>query len=219
MELTEIRETVKILGNVRTVKEIDNQQFEDRSKKLSDRTSDYAANKIPDKATSEIPRAFLEGDPSKAYINLIELRSGRSLSDKTGPFKHSVPLIDIENQQSHFSQIYRNYNRSFLRTMGGNPGLDLKKIYVFGGCVEAALRELGCREFILHKNKLIDESPTAYSINTHLRLIYSVSAQESLKPKLSADLLRCGYLPVLKEFIHSSYVLHILESIVFDTRD
>ena len=201
---TEIRETVRALGNVRSANEIDNQLFEDRTKKLFDRTFDYYNNKIPKSAASEVPRAFLEGDPSKAYNNLIELRSGRSLTDQSGPFRPSSVLVDIENEQSHFSKIYRNYNGSLTSAL---QGFEFCENYLSGGCVEAGLRELGSCEFIKYRDKPFTESPTARAINIHLCLLYNVSSRESLKPRLSAELQRSGYFPILREFTRSAYVL------------
>ena len=102
MEPLQILETVSTFGNVRTLSEIDNQQFRNHLEKLVDTTLKYCQNKIPEPAASEIIRAFLEGDPSKAYINMVELRSGRSLGDQSGPLSHSAVPVDLENKQSHF---------------------------------------------------------------------------------------------------------------------
>ena len=73
----EVRETVRALGNVRTVNEINNQNFENLTKKLAYTILKLSQNKIPEPEASEVIRAFLNGDPSKAFCRLAELRSGK----------------------------------------------------------------------------------------------------------------------------------------------
>ena len=201
MEPAEIRETVRKIWSARSVKEIDNQNFQDQVGQLGDTTYEYFQNKIPERAGSEMIAAFLSGNPSKAYRRLVELRSGRSLGD----LRESAESVaaDIENRQSHFTFIYCNFNSSLLNAMNE----DVRSAFLSGGCIEAALFELKCREFIQHKNRSCSESPTAKSISVHLGLIYNVSNSDALKGKLAEELQKNRYFQTLKEFTRSVYVL------------
>ena len=129
MKPTEIRETVRKIGSVRSVKEIDNQNFYDQVDKLFDTTLEYLHNKIPEPAASETVAAFISGDPSKAYRRLVELRSRRSLGD----LRESAESVaaDIENRQSHFSFIYCNFNSSLLNAMNE----DVRSARLSRGCM------------------------------------------------------------------------------------
>ena len=203
-KLYKIRRTVLKIGRAKTVKEIDNQKIEFRVTDMCIVIIDCNHNKIKEPAASEMIAAFLSEDPSKAYRNLVELRSGRSLCDQSGSVRQTAVLIDLESKNSHFSVVYRNFNSSFQNSMVRRS--NVMSLYVFGGCIEAALRELRSMDFKYHKNDSPEESPTAASICRHLGLIYSVSAETSLKQQLRAELQKNSYFPILSEFVLSKYV-------------
>ena len=199
---TEISGIVTFIWWVRTVKEIDNQTFSEEVHKLCATTSEYSNNSLSESESTELIDAFLLGDPSKAFCRLAELRSGRSLCDR-----HSA-AIDIENEQSDFSFIYCNFISSFLNAMSLND--EVSRAFLDGGCIEAALRELRSKEFIQHKKKSSGESRTAFANSSHLELIYSVSYELKLKERLTEELQRFGYIPILREYSRSAYVPFIL---------
>ena len=203
MQLEEIREIVLKIGRVRTAQELNNQDFSKLVENLCLTILACDQNKIPEPAASELIAAFLSGDPSKAYRNLVELRSGRSLCDQSDSVGHSALPVDLD-KNSYFSFVYRNFNSSYGNSMSRRP--NVKSLYLSSGCIEAALRELRSMDFKMHKNDSPAESPTAASICHHLGLIHSVSSVQSLQPQLCAELQRLSYLPVLREFTLSKYV-------------
>ena len=204
MKPAEMRETVQTIWRVRSAQELDNRKMEKRVRRLFDVVLDCSQKQIAEPAASQYIDAFLSGNPSKAYRNLVELRSGRSLSDQSDQVGVSAVPVDLDNKDSHFSVIYRKFTISYLNSMP-RPA-DLYRLYLSGGCVEAALRELNSAEFKEHKNDSPDESRTAWSIRTHLGLIYNVSTQPTLQPQLCAELQSHSHVPVLKEFTLSKYV-------------
>ncbi len=210
MKPTEVREIVFKIGSVRSVKEIDNQNFRDQVETLLDTTLEFGHKKIPEPAASEFVAAFLSGDPSKAYRRLVELRSGRSLGD----LRESAESVagDIENRESHFSFIYCNFNSSFGNVMSGTE--DVKSVFLSGGCIEAALFELSTKEFIEHKNKSSEKSPTVNAIGIHLSLIYNVSCSNSLKGILAEELQKNRYFGTIIEFTRSKYVQLCLQVVL-----
>ena len=211
----EIRKTVLMIGRVQTAVVINNPTIHSLVSKMCDTTLEYGLKKIPEPAASELIAAFLSGDPSRAYRNLVEMRSGRSLCDQSGRHRQITVPIDLEKRKSHFSFIYRDFNSSYLNSMVRR--LDVCSSYLSGGCVEAALFELRSIDFKKHKNNSLEESPTAAAIAVHLSLIYNVSIQPSLKAQLCAELQRHNYFPVLREFALSKYVhLHIIRLSAFE---
>ena len=207
MKSAEIKETVKKIGSVRSVNEIDNQNFGAQVGKLCHVTLEYFQNKFQEPAAAEIIAAFLSGEPSKAYRRLVELRSGRSLGEQTVSSRSAA--ADIEDTRSHFSFIYRNFNSSFLNAMRSE---DVRNAFLNGGCIEAALGELSCKEFTERKNKSREESPIAKAIGTHLLLIYNVSNSDSLKGKLAEELKKYRYFHTIKEYARSAYDSRLLLS-------
>ena len=203
-KLYKIRRTVLKIGRAKTVKEIDNQKIEFRVTDMCIVIIDCNHNKIKEPAASEMIAAFLSEDPSKAYRNLVELRSGRSLCDQSGSVRQTAVLIDLESKNSHFSVVYRNFNKAFQNSMARRA--DVKSLYLSGGCMEAALLELSSIDFKEHKNDSPEESPTAEAISIHLLLIYNVSTTLSLKEKVYAELQKNNYFPVIKEFALSKYI-------------
>ena len=77
MKPDEIVETLGKIRNAKSIKELDNQEFRDQMKRLADTTVEYCDKKIPEPDASEIPLAFLRGEPDKVLAKLVEFRSGR----------------------------------------------------------------------------------------------------------------------------------------------
>ena len=78
---SEITETVRAIGRARTAQELDNQNMQNLAERMCHATVAFNRDEIPEPAASVLIAAFLSGDPSKAYRNLVELRSGKSLGD------------------------------------------------------------------------------------------------------------------------------------------
>ncbi len=98
----EIRATVQTIGKVRSAKELDNLRMRKRVQQLFDNMDEFYEHKIPEPAASEFIATFLSGEPAKAYINLVELRSGRSVGD---PLSHSLFMwtSKTDSRTSHSS--------------------------------------------------------------------------------------------------------------------
>ena len=199
----ELRETVEMIGRVRSAQELDNLNMRNRVRLLFDVVQKCSQKKIAEPAASQFIKAFLSWNPSKAYRNLVKLHSGRSLCDHLSLSETAVPL-DLEDQQSDFSIIYRDFNSSYLNAMTRRP--DVCDRYRAESCVEAALWELSTTDYKQHRDDSPAESSTAHSIVTHLLLLYKVSTGLSLEMQRRVELKKKSYFPILKEFTLSRYV-------------
>ncbi len=204
MKPAEMRETVQMLWRVRSAQELDNRNMEKRVRQMFGVVEKCNQKKIAEPAASQYIDAFLSGNPSKAYRNLVELRSGRSLSDQRDPPRQTPVPVDLENKKSPFSFLYRNFNSTFMNTMSGRSVVCSR--YRSGGCVEAALRELSTTDFRQQRDRSPAESPTATSIVTHLALLYNSSIELSLKEQRRAEQKKVSYFPIIKEFALSRSV-------------
>ncbi len=198
-----IAESVSKISKAKFIEEIDTETFSKQMWKVVDFAEEYSQRMIPEPELSQIPRAFVRGEPATAFIVLIEFRSGRSLRDLNRTGRPSKRPVDME-QKSAFALVYCNFLGSFMAFMNRNE--DVKQVFLVGGCVPAALSELDSLQFAQHRDESPAESLTARAISSHLTLLYNVSIRPAMRAELFQDLHRYEYFPILKRYPLSRYM-------------
>ena len=199
----QISESVMKISRTKSIEEIDTEIFSQQMKKVHALSVEYFRRKIPEPELSEIPRAFLRGEPATAFIVLIEFRSGRSLRDLNRTDRPSKRPVDLE-QKSAFALVYCNFLAALMNCMLRSE--DLCREYLQGGCVPAALSELDSLQFAQNRDESPAESLTAKAISFHLTLLYNVSCESALRAELFKEFQRHGYFPIIKRYTLSKYV-------------
>jgi len=203
IEPREINFLLERVLNAKSAQELDSEAFSRQMMRLSSTTFECSGKKIPEPAASEIIIAFLQGHPGAALCRLVELRSGRSLTDQT---TFGLP-VSIENS-FHFTINYRHLLYSFANAMEGSA--NVCREYISSSCARAALLELESIEFAQHRDKSPTDSPTAKAISLHLTLIFNVSTEKPLTAELGEQLRRAGFFPIIKEHTKSRSLFSLL---------
>ena len=204
----QISATLSKISTAKSIQELDTQSFCEKMMKLANAARDYALGRIPGPESSEIPRAFLKGQPAAAFLVIIEFRSGKTTRDRNLKKKPAEGPVDLD-QKSAFALVYSYFLVAFVNCMNRNE--EVCREYLQGGCVPAALSELDSLQFAQNRDESPAESLTARAMTHHLSLLYSITSQSPvLKVQLDEELRRNRYFPILKKYTLSKYVSVLL---------
>ncbi len=219
-----ITEIVSRISKAKSIKELDTEPVRDQIWQVAMIMNDYNQEKIQEPEASEIPLAFLKGQPASALFVLIEFRSGKPLKNQSqqapptaSPASAATPSataaaaqpsakkpVDFE-KQSPFAMVYRRFMVAFRYSMFRRE--DVCRTYIVEGGVGASLRELSAEELLLHMHKAPHECLSASTLSLHLSLIYNaaVNSGPALRAQLSEELEKNGYFPIIKKLSLSQY--------------
>ena len=188
---TEIHSVLDKLRNAKSVEEIATGDFSEEIRRMWKTIRDINLENLENK---EIINKFLEGEPAAAFKRLIALRW---VGDKK--WSPTVKLdIDIENEQLHFSSVYRNFCKVLLNA---TRRTDVCSHLLRGNAIQMILLELKSTTFRKYKGESPSKSRTAAVIIIQMEIIYNIFCENSLESEIRQELERVDYIQVLKFYV------------------